>query len=568
MAKPRLAPHLVLLFSAAIGLLVLVAVFGYRSTLQAEQQHQQVLHTYEIIERLVDVVSDLKDVQAAQRGFVITGQDDYLAPYEAAKPRINAARAELERSLADSPEQERRLKEVMGEIDKRVRLADQIIATYRQEGEAAAVALVLTGNGNREMEHIRTLVTTMIAKERGLLADRQRRAEQTARHVALIGSLGLLICAGVLTAVFLLIRQENHLRQRTQQSLEASLAIQQQMSRDSGAIGQLGEFLRSSRRLNEAYDICSRALPHILPGSSGAIAVFDEQRMDLHVAATWGFTSRLSVGQTLEPDCCWALRRGQLHRSSAQGSTPACGHELPSDAGSVCLPMQAHGETLGIFITDVGGAGEDAQRLDRIVEQISLGVASLRIQQRIWEQSVRDPMTDLFNRRYTEPTLQREIGRANRDGAALSVLLLDVDHFKRVNDEHGHDGGDAVLKQVASLIRGAVRTEDIACRYGGEEFLVILPGCDLEQGEEWAERLRERLASTRLKVDGDRHIPVTASIGIASFPRHADTGAGLISAADAALYAAKAAGRNRVFTASDEVTILEGIAGADARRWS
>ncbi|MET0292371.1 MAG: diguanylate cyclase [Steroidobacteraceae bacterium] len=556
---PRLAPHFALLFAGAIGLLILVAVFGYRSTLQAERQRQWVLHTYEVIELLVNLVSDLKDVQAAQRGYVITGQDDYLAPYQIALPRIIAARTALEGKVADNSEQRKRLAEVLSEADQRVQLAAMIIATYQEQGEAAAVALVRTGNGNREMEHIRSLVTDMVAIEHRLLDERHRRAEDAAHRTALIGLLGLLICASALSAVFLFIRQENRLRQGAQRSLEASLDTQQRMAQDAQAISQLGEYLRSSRRLNEAYEICSQALPHILPEGSGAIAVFDEQHAELQVVAHWGAHPTLTVGQTFDPEGCWALRRGQIHRSSPYGGAPVCAHPLPDFDGSVCLPMQAHGETLGIFVADAKGLDAEGgvQRLDRIVEQVSLGIASLRIQQRIWEQSVRDPMTDLFNRRYAEPTLQRELARAQRAGGALTVLLLDVDHFKRVNDEYGHDGGDAVLKQVAAMIRTAARSEDVPCRYGGEEFLVVLPGCTLEQGEAWAERLRARLAATRLKISGDRQIPVTASIGVATYPDHADTGPGLISAADGALYAAKASGRNRVLTASSDSALLQ-----------
>jgi diguanylate cyclase (GGDEF)-like protein len=165
-------------------------------------------------------------------------------------------------------------------------------------------------------------------------------------------------------------------------------------------------------------------------------------------------------------------------------------------------------------------------------------------------------MTDLFNRRYAEPTLQRELARAQRVKGSLTVLLFDVDHFKRVNDEHGHDGGDAVLRQVAALIRSATRAGDIACRYGGEEFLVVLPGCSLAEGEAWSERLRARLSATRIKLGGERQISITASIGVAAYPDHADTGPALISAADRALYAAKASGRNRVLTASSDVALL------------
>lgn len=164
---------------------------------------------------------------------------------------------------------------------------------------------------------------------------------------------------------------------------------------------------------------------------------------------------------------------------------------------------------------------------------------------RLREQSLRDPLTGLFNRRYLEESLGRELIRAQRRSTSLSLIMGDLDHFKNVNDTYGHPAGDEVLKVFGELIMNCSRGSDIYCRYGGEEFLLVCPDMPGEKAYERAEQLRMALSSTPIKAAGTV-INITASFGIASYPQHGDTDNALISAADNALYEAKNAGRNQV----------------------
>ena len=167
------------------------------------------------------------------------------------------------------------------------------------------------------------------------------------------------------------------------------------------------------------------------------------------------------------------------------------------------------------------------------------------LQLRLAEQAVRDPLTGLFNRRYLDGTLEREVARARREGHPLSVVMLDVDHFKRLNDSYGHQAGDEVLKALGDLLRADTRAEDIACRYGGEEFLVLLPSMPLDTAKERAERWRTQLEQHDF-VFGNFPLSVTASFGVSGYPHHGKTPDDLTRAADTALYSAKNGGRNRV----------------------
>jgi len=171
---------------------------------------------------------------------------------------------------------------------------------------------------------------------------------------------------------------------------------------------------------------------------------------------------------------------------------------------------------------------------------------------RLREISVRDVLTGLFNRRYLEETLERELRRAERKGLSLGIIMLDVDHFKRINDTYGHAAGDAVLQELGPLLKGHIRMSDIACRYGGEEFVLILPEASLEVTRRLAEHLRQDAKLLTVSFNGMLMETVTLSLGVAAFPEHGSNQVSLLAAVDAALYRAKMEGRNRVIVAGHE----------------
>lgn len=172
-------------------------------------------------------------------------------------------------------------------------------------------------------------------------------------------------------------------------------------------------------------------------------------------------------------------------------------------------------------------------------------VENQALQQRLEEQANRDPLTGLFNRRYLVDTFERELARCTREDLPLCLMLIDVDHFKRVNDRYGHPVGDLVLQELGRLLAGEARTEDVACRFGGEEFLMLLPGLPLATAVERAEHWRRTFAGLDVTLDG-QPIALSLSVGIAIFPAHGRGQGELLRHADLALYEAKSGGRNRV----------------------
>ena len=185
-----------------------------------------------------------------------------------------------------------------------------------------------------------------------------------------------------------------------------------------------------------------------------------------------------------------------------------------------------------------------------MASQIALSLASLQLRETLREQSIRDPLTRLFNRRFLEESLERELQLATRKKHPIAILFLDLDHFKRFNDTFGHDAGDMVLQSLADLLRSSFRTTDICCRFGGEEFAIIMPESSAQEAAVRANALRSKVKSLRLQYKQQNLGSLSMSAGVAAFPEHASTGDDLLKIADQCLYESKARGRDVVTVAS------------------
>jgi diguanylate cyclase (GGDEF)-like protein len=323
------------------------------------------------------------------------------------------------------------------------------------------------------------------------------------------------------------------------------------------ALAELGELLQSCSSINEATRIFARLAGNILPDHSGALYLISPSRDEAVAVAYWGGGEAFSHAEFV-PDDCWALRLGRTHRST-EGNTMYCEHMLKQENETVCLPLHAFGDTIGMLLVIVpttGHLGRAAEQqhydfLETVAEHLALALANLRMREKLRNQSIRDPLTGLYNRRYLEESFRRELHRASRHESPLSVLVFDIDHFKHFNDTHGHDGGDAVLRSVGHCLQEFFRSEDGAYRAGGEEFVAVLSDTVLADAVARAEDLREQIS--RMDVHhGNVVLPsITISVGVATYPEHGRSAEQLLKAADRALYRAKGEGRNRVIAAEE-----------------
>ena len=344
------------------------------------------------------------------------------------------------------------------------------------------------------------------------------------------------------------------------EALKRSVAELQERTAQATLLNEMGGLLQSCEGSTEAIAVVTEFGARLFPSATlGALFVFKSSRNVLEVEGKWGTTE--SSTHLFPPDSCWGLRRGQPHWSGFDGKI-VCGHIKGGLFLDLCVPMMARGETLGILHLrydrdpSIGAAvsldtWQQSQKLlaVSVATQTALSLASLRLRESLRDQSIRDPLTGLFNRRYLDESLERELPNAIRKGRSLGIIMLDVDRFKKFNDMFGHDAGDTVLRELGDYLAKFIRRGDIACRYGGEEFTLVLPESSLEDTRRRAEELRTSFQQLSLKHRDIVLGKVTLSLGVAAAPNHGKNPAQLLAAADAALLRAKAAGRDRVLIA-------------------
>jgi diguanylate cyclase (GGDEF)-like protein len=312
-------------------------------------------------------------------------------------------------------------------------------------------------------------------------------------------------------------------------------------------LGRMASRLPGCADERELVELVGRFIPGLLNGLPGVLYLFDEACQSMRPIGRW---NEPAVGAAeIAPSDCWGLRRGQPHRIEDVAIDVVCDHVRGAAVTSYsCLPLAAQGETLGLLYIEhpLGPDAVSGADLRTLTETIALSLSNLRLRDRLRNQSVRDPLTGLFNRRYLEESLQVEYERARRAEEPISLLMLDVDHFKHFNDQFGHEAGDEVLKNLGDMLKRGVRKGDVACRYGGEEFMLVLPRTSVEGAAIVAEKIRGAAHNLDVAHHGAPLGAITVSVGVGTYPIAADTPRDLIDAADQALYTAKRLGRDRV----------------------
>ena len=309
------------------------------------------------------------------------------------------------------------------------------------------------------------------------------------------------------------------------------------------------DMLQSAENHEDAGAVLEATAQRLLPDFRGALYIFNNSRDRLDLATNWPRGEGYTPAEALVPGNCWALKRGKFHINDPHAGTLCCMHN-GGVYSTIEVPMIARGKVHGLLMlaTEAEDGTAVLKGISRIAralaDSMSLALANIALQEKLRTQSLRDPLTGLYNRRYMEDALERYLNMAERSNHATSVIMIDLDNFKKLNDTHGHAKGDTVLREVAGQLVGALRPSDVVSRYGGEELLVILPNCGLEDALLKAEMLRARIESL-----GETHgMAISASLGVATVPDTSGEG-DVVQMADKALYAAKQAGRNCVCSA-------------------
>lgn len=320
-------------------------------------------------------------------------------------------------------------------------------------------------------------------------------------------------------------------------------------------LSQLDEWLQSCKSLDELFLIVSRFMARLLTGSKGELYIYSNSRDALEGKCNW---NTIDLHAAIAADSCWALRRGRSYEFQADGLCFMCEHVDAHHHGVpveeyICVPIVAHGDTVGLLHIRFDHLGPQSARIAdkgafaiRCGEHISMAIANVKLRDELRDQSIRDPLTGLYNRRFFMDVIRREISICERRSGTFGLLSFDADKFKLFNDNHGHDAGDVVLRAIGDKLSEVMVAGEVACRFGGEEFSVLVPAADMAATIDLAERLRLAIAGMTVRYM-DRILPrVTISIGVAICPGSGVQPQELLRRADEALYRAKESGRNCV----------------------
>ena len=346
-------------------------------------------------------------------------------------------------------------------------------------------------------------------------------------------------------------KQATESARKTNEELMALVAELQRRESEMQALISMDDLLQSCTAQDEAYKVVGLAAGELFDGQTGCLAVLHASGQYLEMVARWG---ERPLGQPIFPlEDCWALRRGQLHEVTDPQTGLLCRHFVSQPETSyLCVPLTVQGETLGVFCLVGAPAKRSHHQVSQlqlavtVSEAIKLSLSNLKLREELRAEAIHDPLTGLFNRRYLEETLPRELHRAQRAHSPLCVAMLDLDNFKRFNDTYGHDAGDSLLRELGRLLLGKLRKSDISCRYGGEEFVLVLPDSSAADAKQRMEQIRAQIKELQIPHGEQQLRAITVSAGVAQAEDPAPNPSQLLRAADTALYAAKNAGRDRV----------------------
>jgi diguanylate cyclase (GGDEF)-like protein len=561
---------------------LLLGLMMLQGSAHSRRAFDWVNHTQEVIISLDGVESRLSQSESRLRGYLMTRDTSYLAGFADDLAEANLLSGKLTNLVSDNPVQRARATQLAQLAAEKARVMSAAAQRTMANPSRSLPDPKERLRGRTLMTAVKRQVDAMRTEERQLLSRRtgQAQAEVAASKalllygfpliVLLIGGIAWLVSISITRPLADLLDVVTRFgagdRDARASTVERSIEFrrlataynemadrlmtvndrQEARQQSVQVLSEMSQRLQAIQNDGELSEVLDCFLPQVMPGLSGVLYLHNHSRNMLIRTSCWGDPQ--ASPEMFPPTNCWGLRRGQTHSVDTSGADLICAHAAgPTLIDRRCEPLLAGGEVLGLLYIEGTISDENRFRLRMLKESVALALVNDNLRSRLREQSIRDPLTKLFNRRYMEEALALETARAKRSGTPLSVVMCDVDHFKRFNDGNGHEAGDQLLTAIAGLIQSQFRDGDIVCRYGGEEFMVIAPGAPAGLIQRRAETLRLAVRNLTVEYRGHRLGPVTMSFGIDTWSADQDRPlSALLGEADRALFEAKRLGRDRV----------------------
>jgi diguanylate cyclase (GGDEF)-like protein len=494
--------------------------------------------------RIVELNRGLNEAQDALHRFADTGTTGSLDAFYTSLKEAETARAEMLGVGLRTPQEREWYEQHVATLTGTWRRA---IDLHRSGDPAEAVRLLASRETDANLRAIR-------GTNRRVMAEDKLKSDAIAANLWFTNSVLFWLQIGF-AALMLISLGQSVAKTRAEARARANATDSEARARRRlELLFKMNDMLQSAEDHRDANAILVATATQLAPQLGGALYIFSNSGDRLHLATTWNITDAdaAKIPPTIMPADCWGLKRGKPHLNLVGEGHLQCPHAVGAPVSILELPMVARGQVLGmLMLGDPAGefALEEAQLIgSALADGMSLALANIALRERLRNQALRDGLTGLYNRRYMEDTLERFVEVSKGAGPGTSLVMIDLDHFKSINDEHGHAAGDAVLRDVGAILMSTLRKADVACRYGGEELAVILPSCEMAVAVERAKQLCARIEA----LSDTYGFRVSASMGVASAPVHARSADELVVVADKALYVAKANGRNQVRHAGEE----------------
>jgi diguanylate cyclase (GGDEF)-like protein len=549
---PTSAVRLIVL--AATGAAVLTIAAGFlvyydmQSLISADQW---VTHTEEVLASLQNAYLLVERVEYRIPLYQLTGNVEQLNRARTAANQFDTATVRIKFMVSDNANQ-------TGNVNSLTSCSSDLIKAV---GDVTLVSKL----PEPEIQRCQRTIGRMLDQEQLLLKDRTARSQMnsiasiwTGIGFALLSLLALLTLFGILLRDALKRQRVDKQAQLTNENLAHSVRALEDRAGESELLTSARDELQLCVEVKQAYQSATNGVSRLLVGTSGSLCFINNSRQLVEVVSTWPRTGAgpgevSPLEDIYSPESCCGLRSGHPRWRLPRVSEIHCTHFAGNPPQRyLCLPIVAHGNTMGVLFVQchddatVELVHRHMEGLRELVQFTGMAVATLNLRTKLENQSIRDSLTGLFNRHFMQISLERELARAARRKQSLAVFMLDLDQFKKFNDTYGHAAGDMVLKAIADIFLASVRSEDIACRYGGEEFTIILPDITATAAWERAESVRQAVMNLRMPLEQEVYGDFSVSIGVALYPNDGEAADVLLRRADQALYRAKRLGRNQV----------------------
>lgn len=546
----------------AILMLVLNALLPINAYRILSSSYAESNHSREIIDTSVNIMLSMINAETGMRGYIVTNNQQFLDPYYAALAKLDNQRYELKQLTSDRLAASKAYTTVNNRITVSLDHIQKVIAVNQTGNSKLAIDMIRSGQGKERMDLVRSSTAELIELEKEEL--KKHSAYESKVNTYTLFALILLTILDIVTfalAFKLLFRalkvakhteiELNRLHQLSLQQSEQLIASNK--IKDTQA--RLTDQLQSVVTPQEAYMAIERFCQYLFPNHSGILFIRSNSRDYFQLMASWGDSIYKEDG--FEPTDCWAARSNHTHDFLVNSESLPCHHlsySSPEPKSSICIPFSSADEMIGILtLYGQESDGNNIQAIDEhtiqlaneVVAQIALAISNLRLRENLRKSSIVDVLTGLYNRRYLDETFVREIARSERAKESIGIIMLDIDHFKSFNDTYGHEAGDHVLHEVGIVLKQACRASDLACRYGGEEFVMLLLNADMNTTIARTAFIQEELKKRHITYGAQSLPPLTVSMGVSLYPANGIKPEELIRKADDALYKAKHNGRNR-----------------------